>query len=61
MANVFDLDLNDNFFDFFPMEWVSEFLAAHPRVRIQFALSDAPADLVGEQIDIAFRGGPLTW
>ena len=48
-----------DFFDFFPMEWVAEFLAAHPRVRIQFVLSDAPADLIGEQIDIAFRGGPL--
>ena len=48
-----------DFFDFFPMEWVAEFLAAHPRVRIQFVLSDAPADLIAEQIDIAFRGGPL--
>jgi DNA-binding transcriptional LysR family regulator len=48
-----------DFFDFFPMEWVAEFLATHPRVQIQFVLSDAPADLIGEQIDIAFRGGPL--
>jgi DNA-binding transcriptional LysR family regulator len=48
-----------DFFDFFPMEWVAEFLAAHPQVQIQFVLSDAPADLIGEQIDIAFRGGPL--
>jgi len=48
-----------DFFDFFPMEWVAEFLAAHPRVRLDFVLSDAHADLIAEQIDIAFRGGPL--
>jgi len=48
-----------NFFDFFPMEWVSGFLAANPRVRIDFVLSDAAADLVAERIDVAFRGGPL--
>ena len=48
-----------NFFDVFPMEWVAEFLAAHPRVRIDFVLSDAKADLIAEQIDVAFRGGPL--
>jgi DNA-binding transcriptional LysR family regulator len=48
-----------DFFDFFPMEWVAEFLAAHPRVRLDFVLSDAKADLIAEQIDVAFRGGPL--
>ena len=48
-----------DFFDFFPMEWVATFLAAHPRVRLDFILSDARADLIAEQIDVAFRGGPL--
>lgn len=48
-----------DFFDFFPMVWVSDFLAAHPRVRLEFVLSDAQADLIAEQIDVAFRGGPL--
>lgn len=48
-----------DFFDFFPMEWVAEFLGAHPRVRLDFVLSDAKADLIAEQIDVAFRGGPL--
>ena len=48
-----------DFFDFFQMEWVAEFLAAHPRVRLDFVLSDAKADLIAEQIDVAFRGGPL--
>ena len=48
-----------DFFDFFPMEWVADFLAAHPLVRVDFVLSDAKADLIAEQIDVAFRGGPL--
>lgn len=48
-----------DFFDFFEMEWVSEFLSAHPRVRLDFVLSDAKADLIAEQIDVAFRGGSL--
>src|SRR6267142_3355975 len=48
-----------DFFDFFPMEWVADFLAAHPLVRLDFVLSDAKADLIAEQIDVAFRGGLL--
>jgi DNA-binding transcriptional LysR family regulator len=48
-----------DFFDFFPMEWVADFLAAHPLVRLDFVLSDANADLIAEQIDVAFRGGSL--
>ena len=38
------------------MEWVAEFLAAHPQVRIEFVLSDATVDLIEEGIDVAFRG-----
>jgi DNA-binding transcriptional LysR family regulator len=48
-----------DFFDFFPMEWLADFLAAHPRVRVDFVLSDARADLIAERIDVAIRGGPL--
>jgi DNA-binding transcriptional LysR family regulator len=48
-----------DFFDFFPMEWMADFLAAHPRVRVDFVLSDARADLIAERIDVAIRGGPL--
>ena len=48
-----------DFFDFFPMEWVAGFLGTHPRVRLEFVLSDAKADLIAEQIDVAFRGGSL--
>lgn len=48
-----------DFFDFFRMEWVADFLAVHPRVRLVFVLSDAKADLIAERIDVAFRGGLL--
>jgi DNA-binding transcriptional LysR family regulator len=48
-----------DFFDFFPMEWLADFLAAHPRVRVDFVLNDARADLIAERIDVAIRGGPL--
>ncbi|PTR27984.1 LysR family transcriptional regulator [Pseudomonas sp. GV085] len=48
-----------DFFDFFQMDWVTGFLAAYPRVRLDFMLSDAKADLIAEQIDVAFRGGAL--
>ena len=48
-----------DFFDFFPMEWLAEFLAAHPLVRVDFVLSDARADLIADRIDVAIRGGVL--
>jgi LysR family transcriptional regulator AphB len=48
-----------DFFDLFPMEWVARFLAAHPKVRVDFVLSDDHTDLVADGIDVAFRGGEL--
>jgi DNA-binding transcriptional LysR family regulator len=45
-----------DFFDVYKMEWVAEFLASHPQVRIEFVLSDATAELIEERIDVAFRG-----
>lgn len=48
-----------DFFDFFPMEWMTEFLAAHPLVRVDFVLNDGRADLIAERIDVAIRGGIL--
>lgn len=58
-AGLVRLGAMANFFDFFPMEWVAEFLAAHPRVQIDFVLSDTRADLIEEQIDAAIRAGVL--
>jgi DNA-binding transcriptional LysR family regulator len=49
-----------DFFYLFRMEWVTEFLAAHPRVRLEFVLSDARADLISEGIDVAIRAGKVT-
>jgi DNA-binding transcriptional LysR family regulator len=48
-----------DFFDFFPMEWLVDFLAQHPQVRVDFVLSDASADLIADRIDVAIRGGVL--
>lgn len=48
-----------DFFDFFPMEWLAEFLAEYPQVRVDFVLSDARADLIADRIDVAIRGGVL--
>ena len=46
-----------DFLDFFNIAWVAEFLSQHPRVRLDFVLNDARADLFDEDIDVAFRGG----
>jgi DNA-binding transcriptional LysR family regulator len=46
-----------DFLDFFRMEWVMQFLGLYPKVRLDFVLSDARADLIDEAIDVAFRGG----
>ncbi|ARD12157.1 LysR family transcriptional regulator [Pseudomonas savastanoi pv. fraxini] len=48
-----------DFFDFFSMEWVADFLAEYPLVQLEFVLSDERADLIADRLDIAFRGGPL--
>ena len=48
-----------DFFDIFPMESLAAFLAAHPQVRVDFVLSDARADIIGDRIDVAIRGGVL--
>jgi DNA-binding transcriptional LysR family regulator len=49
-----------DFLDFFNIEWVAQFLVLHPKVRLDFVLNDAHADLIGEAIDVAFRGGSLS-
>lgn len=46
-----------DFFHMVPVDIMSEFLAEYPRVRLEFVLNDARADLLGENIDIAFRIG----
>jgi DNA-binding transcriptional LysR family regulator len=48
-----------DFLDFFKIEWVKQFLARHPKVRLDFVLNDSRADLIGEAIDVAFRGGSM--
>ncbi|MBI6705506.1 LysR family transcriptional regulator [Pseudomonas viridiflava] len=48
-----------DFFDFFSIQWVADFLARYPKVQLEFVLADARSDLIAERLDIAFRGGPL--
>jgi DNA-binding transcriptional LysR family regulator len=48
-----------DFLDLFQIEWVAEFLSTYPQVSMEFVLSDAKADLVGESIDVALRAGHL--
>jgi DNA-binding transcriptional LysR family regulator len=48
-----------DFFDFFTIQEVAEFLAAFPKVRLAFVLSDGRVDMITERIDVAFRGGRL--
>jgi DNA-binding transcriptional LysR family regulator len=48
-----------DFFDLFHIDWIADFLAAYPRVRMEFVLDDAKADLVGERIDVAVRAKHL--
>jgi DNA-binding transcriptional LysR family regulator len=48
-----------DFLDFFKIDWVSEFLTLYRKVRLEFVLSDARADLIEEAIDVAFRGGTV--
>jgi DNA-binding transcriptional LysR family regulator len=46
-----------DFFNWFTPDLVAGFLAAHPKVRLEFELDDARADLLAEGIDLAFRAG----
>ncbi|HTB67932.1 MAG TPA: LysR family transcriptional regulator [Steroidobacteraceae bacterium] len=48
-----------DFFDVFRLEWITEFLRRHPRLRMEFLLDDAKADLIAASIDVAFRAKHL--
>jgi LysR family transcriptional regulator AphB len=53
-----------DFFNIFRMELIAEFLDAHPKVRLEFVLSDERADLIEQGIDVAIRAGKVlepTW
>lgn len=45
-----------DFFAWFTADHVARFLASHPLVQLEFELDDAQTDLLGRNIDVAFRG-----
>ena len=47
-------------FEFFRIEWLAEFYARYPDIRVDFLLDDAATDLVSERIDLALRMGVET-
>lgn len=46
-----------DFFEEFRIEWVVEFLALYPAIKLNFLLDDARIDLIANGVDLAFRGG----
>ncbi len=48
-----------DFFNHFPMAWMAEFMAMHPKVRLEFLLDDRQVDFVDESVDVAFRAGKI--
>ncbi|MGA2551326.1 MAG: LysR family transcriptional regulator [Burkholderiaceae bacterium] len=49
-----------DFFGWFQLEWIAEFLQRHDRVQLEFALEDTITDVVTQGIDLALRGGQLS-
>lgn len=48
-----------DFFDFFQMGFVADFLARFPKVQMDFVLGDQRIDLIAEGVDLVFRAGAL--
>lgn len=46
-----------DFFRWFEVAWMGAFLVEHPRIRLDFVLSDEKVDLVEQGIDVAIRAG----
>jgi DNA-binding transcriptional LysR family regulator len=38
---------------------IGDFLAAYPRLRVEFHLTNEPVDFVEQRIDVSIQGGPL--
>ncbi|WP_392397808.1 LysR substrate-binding domain-containing protein [Pseudomonas corrugata] len=46
-----------DFFNWFPAQVIAQLVAERPRANLEFELNDARVDLLGEDIDVALRGG----
>ncbi|RQU23003.1 LysR family transcriptional regulator [Burkholderia cenocepacia] len=47
--------LPGDFFEIFPVAWITEFLSAYPAVNLEFLIDDPGADLVTLAVDVALR------
>jgi DNA-binding transcriptional LysR family regulator len=48
-----------DFFDFFDAAWLEEFMTLYKDLRLELLLSDSPANMLAERIDVALRRGHL--
>ena len=46
-----------DFFRWFQVAWMADFLAQHPKIRLEFFLGDEEVNLIDKGIDVAFRAG----
>lgn len=48
-----------DFFRWFQVAWMADFLAQHPKIRLEFYLSDDEVNLIDKGIDVAIRAGSV--
>jgi DNA-binding transcriptional LysR family regulator len=49
--------LTADFFEIFPISWVTEFLESYPGVSLEFVVDNAYLDLMASGVDVALRPG----
>jgi len=47
--------LTADFFEAFPISWITDFLAAYPGITLEFVIDNADLDLTSSGVDVAFR------
>lgn len=49
------VSLASDFFEVFPISWVTDFLALYPGINLEFVVDNAYLDLISSGVDLAFR------
>ena len=49
-----------DFFRWFPVAWMADFLAEHPKIQLAFFLSDDDVNLIDQGLDVAIRAGTVS-